>query len=213
MAKKTTKTGLQESQSQPSPSANLKLKIIVGAGVVAISALLFLSKSLFLAATVNGTPVFRLSIIKNLEKKSGKEALEAKVTKILVFQEAARQNILVSPEEINDQISKIEASLASQNQNLTELLALDGITRDEFANEIKIQKIVEKILSDKIQVTDEEVTAFLEKNKSSIPKDTELGKLKEDVKTQLARSKLGTAYTDWVQGLKEKASISYFVNY
>lgn len=190
-----------------------KKKIIVGVGIVAISVLLFLSKSLFLAATVNRTPVFRVSIIRDLEKKSGKEALEAKVTKILVFQEAKRQNILVTPEEINDQIAKITASLSSQNQNLDELLALDGITRDEFANEIKVQKIVEKILSDKIQVTDSEVASFLEKNKSSIPKDAELGKLKEDVKTQLARSKLETAYQDWVQGLKEKASINYFVNY
>jgi len=69
-------------EGQPSMLAKIrkffsvKTSVIIAA-VVVIGALAFYYKGLFIAATVNGVPISRLSIIEQLEKSSGKATLEA----------------------------------------------------------------------------------------------------------------------------------------
>src|SRR3989344_668284 len=86
--------------------ANIILKnkstkyIVLAVFLLLLGSLLYLSKGLFIAAIVNGKPVSRMALIKNLEKTGGKQALDSLVTQELIKQEARKENITVGDEDI-----------------------------------------------------------------------------------------------------------------
>lgn len=188
-------------------------KVIAGVTLGVFIAALFFGKSFLIAATVNGKPISRLAIISDLEQGSGKAALDAAISKSLIFQEAKKQNIVITQQEIDLEIQKIESTLSEQGQELTALLASQGLTRNELGEQIRIQKIIEAVLKDKITVTEEEMQNFLDENKELLPEDSSQDELKESAKQQISRSKLEQNYQTWIASLKDAANIRYFVNY
>ena len=58
----------------------------IGIGIAFILLVLFLLKSVFIAAIVNGQPVWRIPLIRNLEKQGGKQVLNSLITNILIYQ-------------------------------------------------------------------------------------------------------------------------------
>ena len=113
---------------------NLKFKkpkplvIAIGVAVVLILVALFFAKGIFVAATVNGSPISRLSVVKELEKQGGKQALGAIIDKKLIETELNKQKMSVTPAEIDEEIKKIEAQVSSQGGTLEMALAQQGMT-------------------------------------------------------------------------------------
>ena len=68
----------------------------------------------------------------------------------LVNQAINEADIKVDDQEIADQMAEIEATLASQNQNLDDILAMQNLTREDIEKDIKLNLQVDKILADKI---------------------------------------------------------------
>src|SRR5690349_14247110 len=60
--------------------------------ILALGALLYVGRGLFVAAVVNGQPISRISVIKETEKQSGKQALDTIVRNTLIEQEARKAN-------------------------------------------------------------------------------------------------------------------------
>lgn len=170
---------------------------------------LYFYKGLFLAATVNGQPIWRLTLVKELDKQAGNRVLDSLITKTLILQEAKKQKVTVGEEEINQTIKEIQDTLAKQGQNLDQLLTLQGMTRDELKEQIKLQKIVEKIVGKEVSVTDKEVSDYLEKNKDVLPKDIKV----DDVKKQLEQQKISEKANTWIEQLRSGAQINYFVQF
>lgn len=170
-------------------------------------------KSLFVAALVNGQPISRITLIKEMEKQSGKQMLDSLVSKALIMQEAKKQNITVSQKEIDDEVKKIEDTLKKREQSLDQALTFQGTNRQEFIEQIKIQKMVQKLIGKNIQITDKEVNDYYEKNKESFPQGSNESELKENIKQQLEQQKLSGKFQSWIQGLKTSAKINYFVSY
>ncbi len=192
-------------------SGKRKAAIIVAIAVIGI--ILYLSRGLILAATVNGELVYRPTIISELEKRFGQQQLDATVTDMLINQEAKKKGISISDEELNSEVSKIEESVKAQGQDLNTLLTMQGMSRDELNKQIRTQKIVEKILADKINPTDQEVKEYMDKNKDILPKDKKTEEIQAEVKTQLQQQKLSTEFQTWLTEVKKNASIKYFVTY
>ncbi|PJE52200.1 hypothetical protein COV27_00205 [candidate division WWE3 bacterium CG10_big_fil_rev_8_21_14_0_10_39_14] len=177
-----------------------------------IGALLYKYKGAFVVATVNGKPISRLELIRELEKQGGKQALDSIITENLIMQTARNKNIVVAQGEIEGEIKKIEESLKGQNLTLENALSLQGLTRNDLDKQIVLQKSLEKILADKIVVTDEEAAKYVEDNKESFPKDGDLDALKEQAKEFLAGQKFSNEVQKWLLDIKTSASIKYFVN-
>ncbi|MCL6096657.1 MAG: SurA N-terminal domain-containing protein [Patescibacteria group bacterium] len=188
-------------------------KIIIGIAAVIIAGILYFEKGLFIAATVNGEPVSRLSVIQSLEKQNGKTALESTITKMLIEQEAKKKNIVVSQSEIDTQLKQIEGSIAQQGQKLDDVLASQGMTRSDLIEQIKLQKMLEKLAGNNITVTDKEIEAFIESNKSSFSQDATQDAMKQEAKQQLTQQKLNDKYQALIADLQKNAKITYFVNY
>ena len=188
-------------------------KIFVPLIIIILIITAFLLKGFFIAALVNGEPIARFSVIRELEKQSGRQALSALVNQTLILQEARRKNVQATEKEINDSVKQIEDSLKKQGQNLNAALAAQGLARQDFLMQLKLRNLVEKLLADKIKITDKEAADYIEKNKETLPSDLKEDEIKKGVREQLRQQKLASKSQEWLTGLEKNAKINYFVNY
>lgn len=169
-------------------------------------------KGFFVAATVNGTPVARLSVIQELEKQGGKNTLDTLITEKLIDSEANKKGIIVTSSDVDQEIKNIEASITQQGGTLEDALLQQGMTLEALKKQILVQKKIEKLIADKIQVTDEEINKYIEENKITLQADKEV-ESKNQIKQQLQGQKLNQEATAWIASLKESAQIKYYVKY
>ncbi len=185
--------------------------------VLVIGGLLYFGKAFFIAALVNGKPVSRVSVIRELEKQSGKTTLDSLIEKDLILQEAKNNNVKVTDDQINKEIDNIKNLLTQQKTTLDAALASKGMTMNELREQIVIQKSVEAMLLSKIQISDAEVKDFFDKNlqyfKDNISKTVTLAEATAQIKDQIFQQKMSAEYSTWIEGLKSKAKVLRFVNY
>lgn len=165
------------------------------------------------AAVVNGSTISRVAVIRELETQSGEAMLDALVTKKLIAQKAAEAGIKIDAKEVDDTLKTLEDRVASQGSTLEAALAQQGISLDKFREQITLQKALEKLLADKVQVSDDEVNAYIASNKLSAPEGTSPDDFKAQVKEQLVNQKLGAAAESWIAEQKKNAVIKYYVPY
>lgn len=175
-----------------------------------ILAFVYLIKDEVIVASVNGMPVTRWSLVRNLEKQSASTVLENMTLQMLVEQELKKADIKVTDEELDAEIVKIEEQLAAQGQNLDDLLQAQGLTRASVKEQLALSKGMEMLLADKLNVTDEEAAAYFEENKEMIGADVKYEDIKSDVVAQLRQQKLATEQQKWFAEIKKTAKINYF---
>lgn len=190
---------------------NKRTIIIIGI-IIVLGVLFFLLRGFFVVATVDGNPISRLSIIKKLEKVSGQSLLDSIIIEKLIQNEARSKKIVISDEEINTQIKTIEDQLIAQGTTLDVALTTQGMTRDELKEQIILQKQAEKLVGDKIKITDEEVAQYIKDNNIEVPQGQE-ATINDQVKNALNSEKLSSETQKLISDLKSKAKIKYFVNY
>ena len=173
----------------------------------------FYFKDYFVVAIVDGEPISRLSIIERLEKRSGKAMLDSVITEKLIDNETKRQGISVGEDDINAEIQTIEANVVAQGTTLEEALTQQGMKMEDFRQSITLQEKLEKLLDDKIKVSEEEISTYLEKNKDQLPPSQDQGKLREQVAEQLKGQKLNQEGATYIEELRTKAKIQFFMKY
>ncbi len=188
-------------------------RIFIPIVLVIVAVLLFVFRGLFIAAIVNGQPITRIGLDNSLEQKYGKEELSSMITQTLIMQEASKKNVTVSDSDVNSSLKQISDSLSKQGQTLDSALALRGMTKQDFVEQLKIQKIVEKILGNQIAVSDKEIQDYISKNKDSLPTGLSDADLKTQVKQQLEQQKLSDKAQTWIAGLQKSAKVNYLVNF
>ena len=188
-----------------------KKYIIIALLIILIAGILFTSRNQIIVATVNGEPINRFTLINELEKQDGKRVMESIVSKTLVLQEAKKKNIVVTKNEIDSEIKKIEEGLKARGQTLNQVLQLQGVTIDVVQEQIKLNLIMKKILGDKITVSDKEVADYIEKNKPEAPEGTKPEDLRVQIKTQLEQQKSQEKAQEFMKNLQDKAKINYYI--
>jgi foldase protein PrsA len=187
------------------------LKIFIG--IVVIGLVLYSCRSFVLAAWVGRQPVFRWSVVRELEKQGGKTVIENLIERSLIFQEAAKNKIAISDKVIAEELARIEDLVKSQGSSLDEALSLQGQKKEDFIDRIKLQKTVESLLSGRVSISENEIEDFYQKNENLFGEGTTFEKVKDQVKNQLLQAKLAEEYQKWISELKTKAKIFYFVKY
>ena len=190
---------------------NTKTAIII-AVIIVVGGLAYIYKGLFIAATVDGIPISRIAIIQELEKASGKDLLDSLIIEKLVQNEANAKKIIVSNDEINAAIKNIEDQVAAQGATLDAALSAQGMSMEDLKKQIIFQKEIEKLVADKINVTDEEAAQYIKDNAISIPEGQEAATAAQ-IKDELRNQKLSTESNTLIATLKSQAKIRYFVNY
>lgn len=170
-------------------------------------------KGVFIAATVNGNPISRMSVVQELEKKAGKNILDTMITKKLISDEIKKRGIVVKEEDIDSEIKKIEAQVTAQGGTLEAALVGQGMTESDLLEQIRINKELEQVLGDKILVSDDEVNQYLSANKISPTTGVSSDDLKNQTREQLKGQKFNTEATKLIDDLRAKAVINYYTQY
>ncbi len=175
-----------------------------------ILAVVYLVKDEVIVASVNGKPITRWALVRNLEKQSASVVLENMTLQILVEQKLKEAGVKVSDEDMNAELAKIEEQLAAQGQNLDDLLKAQGLTRATVKEQLALSKGMEILLADKVVVTEEEIAAYFEENKEMMGADVKFEDIKTDIESQLKQQKLATEQQKWFAEIKKAAKINYF---
>lgn len=114
-------------------------------------------------ATVDGETITANDLYQLMVKSVGPQAVEQLITQKLIDNEAAKQNISVSEEEVNVEFEEIKGNFPSEEMFNMQLQYM-GISEEQFkeqlASDLKLRKLVEP----EIEVTEEEVQTFYEEN-------------------------------------------------
>jgi foldase protein PrsA len=192
---------------------NKKIRTAVVILVIAtVVGFLFIFKNIFFVASVNGSLISRMSVVRELEKQGGKQVLESLVTEKLISNELKKNNISISDTEVEDEIKKIEDSIKKQGGTLELAMAQQGISRDQLIEKISEQKKIEKLVMNKIVVSDEDVQSVIKNGKITIPKGKEAEMIME-IKDTIKKQKLSQEVQKWLENLQSSAKITYFISY
>ena len=67
-----------------------------------------------------------------------------------------------------------------------------------------------QFFSQEIEVSEEEINTYLEKNQEFLLDDSDIESVRENIKEQLKQQKISEKVQTWLTELREQAEISYF---
>lgn len=191
------------------PKKSYTKAYIIIAVLILIGGLLYKNKSLFLAGIVGKTPVFKWQLDQTLEKKYGKQEFENTVTELLIKKEAEARKITVTESEIASEVTRLEKSLNGRI-TLDDALKTQGITREEFDGQVRIQILVGKLLANETKVDDKEIDDFIVKNKDSFV-SSDAAEIRIEAKNNLQQQKLSQKFQGWLDEIKKRIAVQSFL--
>lgn len=177
---------------------------------VALMLGLYLIKDELIVATVNGRPITRVAVIRELERQNASQVVEDMVLRTLVEQELKKAGITVDQAAIDQEMQDIEAQLSAQGQSLDDLLAAQSLTREEVRQQIGLSRGMEQLLADGLTVTDEEIAAYFNDNKAAMGEGADLETVRDDIREMLFQQQLSQKQQTWLNDIKKEAKINYF---
>ena len=202
----------QISKKTTQKEADWRKRFLIPLIIVLLAVLVYIGLQQLIVATVNGAPISRLTLIKEMENQIGEQVLDTMVTRELILQAAKEQNIAVSTEEVDQEIASLKEQFTSSGQDFDQILAMQGLTMDRVREEVRLQLIIEKAVGADIEVTEEQVDEFIKQNKAFMPEDqdTQEEAFREDIKDQIKQQQVSSKMQDWIEELKSNARIKYF---
>jgi len=206
MKKETSKTKaeVKEVKMAPKKMPIAKIAVIVLLGLLAGAYYQFGN-----VAYVNGKAISRLEYIQTMEKQSGEAVLDQMVTEALIMAEAEKQNVVIEQSVIDEEVKAIEEQVSAQGQTLEAVLEAEKMTRADLDKQITLQKLVDKLSGGEVEVTDEQVAAFLDENKDFLPEDATDEELDQLAKEQITSQGRSEAINTWLEKIKTEATIIY----
>ncbi len=160
-------------------------------------------------AIVNGERIYKGAYYDQLDSTYGSTVIGQMIDETLIHQEAEKQEVSVSSDEIDAEIKELEESYGGSEQLEAEM-ELRGISMDELRKQIETTLIVEKILLDDIEITEEEKKEFYEEYKDVIfteDEDPTYEEAKEQVEETLREQKVSQEVQVWLVELQDGATI------
>lgn len=213
MDNEQTKQGEETASSASSKPSRMNWRIaLIALAIIALAASAFFLKGFAVAASVNGSFISRISVVNELEKRGGMQALDSLITRKLVDAEAKKKNIIIDPSEIAGEIQTIESQMTSMGATLQDQLQQQGMTEEDLRNQLSMHLKLEKLLADKIQASDADVDAYIASQKVRIEGGGE-AEAREKIKEQIREDKLNEFADSYITELRNSANIKYYVTY
>lgn len=184
-------------------------KIIYLALVIIVLALLVsYKKSWFIAATVNGSPISNFSLLDRMNQQYRASTLDEMVNEKIIADAARKQNITVSPAEVDAKVTELEGNVGGAAA-LDSLLSQQGQTRGDLRSQLEILLMMEKMYANEATVSADEVNQFIASNKSQMTATDSAGQIKEATDA-IKQQKLNQIYSQKFQDLKQQAQVQIF---
>ena len=184
---------------------DLRTWLVRGAIVIGVLGLLFYFRNWFVVAWVNNRPITRVAYMSEVDRLAGQQALSTLITKKLILEEAKKRNLTVSADELNAEMTTIEGIAQQQGMSLDDLLKQQGLTRPVFLEEIRIQKLLEKMAGE-VVVSETELQAYWQENQTLYPDQT-FDQVKIQLTNQLKQQKISDAVQALISKLQQDANV------
>ena len=201
-------------KNSPTPTQKNRqnqMRMVIGIALLLVA--LYYLRGMFIVAFVNGQPITRYEVVRDLEKQAGQGATDALVSKKLIAMEADKKGIEIAQKEIDERISAIEKDLKSSGQTLDEVLEAQGVTRAEVEEQTKLQLMLKKLLKDKIAVKDAEVEAAATEQMSAKPEGMSDDEFKKQIRSSLEDQQFSFEAQSYIQELQNNAKVTYWHQY
>ena len=126
-----------------------------------------LDKGKEVVASVNGTDITRDKLYDAMLEAGGTNTMNSLIMFEVVDQEAKKEKITVSEADIDKEIDNIKKSYGS-DEGFNQMLTQYNLTIEALRKEMVPQVQLTKLLTPKVNVTDQEVKDFYEANKASM---------------------------------------------
>ena len=140
------------------------------------------------------------------------QILNQTIDEMLLIQEAHKEGFNVSQAEVN-QILERAVNISNRSiENISNLFEENNFTLDDLKSfywkTLLINKLLNKTIEQKINVSDKQVQSFYNANNISAPYD----QVKDKIKEQLINQQRYVLYLNYLDELRKKADIKIFYN-
>jgi len=158
------------------------------------------------AAKVNSVEISQQEFLSTLKRENGEKVLEELIEEVLIKQEAARQKVDATPEEINKELQKLKARLKTP-EKYQEFLKHNELTEESVKEKLRTQVVFGKMLDKRVAVTEEEMKKYFEENKSKLGPNATYEQNKDKIKQVLVNKKKRKEVKKFLNELKAAAKI------
>ena len=190
----------------------MKIKLLILASVVFLLAACSDNEDKTVA-TVNDVKITQGQLDEALRKQYGVEVLELLMTNEIVKQEAAKQKVEVSDEELDAEYKEY-AEFYGGEDALLESLKTFNMTKDDIVNDIRTYLLTVKLIQKDIKLTDEEIKTYYEENKENYTTDEDeqlpFEEVKDEVKADLLEERIDAEYGSWLDEKFEQYDVKTY---
>jgi hypothetical protein len=186
---------------------------IVAAAVVvlAIAALVALNvyqwrKPAPAVATVNGAKISRGDYDKAVARGDGSQVLDQLISQKLVESDASKKHVTATPDEIDAKLKEAKSQF-STDAEYRQALSTNNVTEPQLRESIRLQVLLQKLVYDKVQVSDAEIQQEFDKNKDTQYQGKSLDDVKADIQKTLMDQKQQDALQSYLANLRTSAKI------
>ncbi|GEM_PF-1690899 len=176
--------------------------------IVVLAVLLFLKTSWFIAATVNGLPITNFELLSRINKQYREPVLTQLINEKIIKSAIQKSGVSVSQSEIDKSISQIELNVGGAAA-LDGLLSQQGQSRADLREQLKLQLSLEKMYEKEATVSAEEISEYIEKNKSQLTATDSAGQTKE-AEGALKQQNLQKIFAEKFEELRNSAKVTTF---
>ncbi len=177
--------------------------------LVGLTAVFLTNKGLFVAAVVNGRPIFRWQMNKVLVSRFGKQTVESMISEMLIADAAREAGVSISQGEIDGKVSELVSAMGG-DVNIDELLTYQGMTKEDFESQIRLQLMVEKVLTKDLAIAETDIDNYIATNRALLVATDEAA-LRAEARQAIVSKTVSEKLQPWFLELKEKAKILRFL--
>lgn len=161
------------------------------------------------AAVVNGETISQTELDARLQARAGAQVLQELIDEKLILQEAEKQKIKVSDEDVNRKLTELKEGFPSE-QDFEKNLKDNNITLAEAKKQLHIQLSMAKLLEKTIDITDSAVKAEYKQNKETTYKGMTISEVRQRIEDELRQRHPGASSQAFLDNLKKKADVQTY---
>lgn len=148
---------------------------VAGIGVVVLAAVIvyFAINQDEAVALVDGEKITKEELTDRLISLYGENVLNQLIVNKMIEIDAEKQGIEVSEDELNEELDKYY-SMYGGEENFASFLEMSGFKLDDFKDDVKLSLLLDRILEERIEITDEEMKEYFEENKEDFAQEEQV---------------------------------------
>jgi hypothetical protein len=152
-------------------------------------------------AVINGEAVTKEEFYLKLKERYGDKMLDRITMETLINQEARKNGITVTDEELNQKFAEYKQFIGEKK--FKQLIESGNTTEAQLKAQLGQKMLISKLEEKLFTASEEEMKQYFEKNRSDFKKATSYEQVKDDIRAEIVAEKL----SEWEDSLLENAKI------